>query len=1317
MAVLINNGPDIPDELLHAHEEGRVVFFCGSGISVPAGLPLFNGLVKRIHEEVGVQCPDSENAQLDSVLHSLEKTFVGGRVEVRKTLPKILAPNYNRNYAKVMHKSLLQLAKDKKNNLRIVTTNFYRIFENELKQLKIKTNKYVAPLLPVPKESRWNGIVYLHGLLAEQPSDADLENLVLSSGDFGLAYLLERWAARFVSELFRNYVVCFVGYSVNDPILRYMVDALAADELRGEKQTQVYAFSSFSAKKDNTQALVEKSWKDKNITPILYEAKRKNHKLLYDTFSKWGNVYSSGVDGKKQMVLEALQGKPAAWSKAVPEVGRMLWALRDKSIAKFFAELDPPPPFEWFEAFIAEQFDYTDLPSFGVTLSEQEYASEKEKAEQAKQKKAQSESNKALEFSFFNRPSPSLLAPRMGLFKRPYWDNNFDDVMLHLTKWLFKHMNEPKLLLWFCQQYATVHDIFLADIQQILVPSERNQNGTAMQIAPRMRSLWELLLAKRIKGNSYSQKYNMYNWCDKIQKQGLTPILRMELKKILEPCVVLREPWGLSLKRDASGSTPIAKKSMHQLVNGEITLRGEYIGTAFSIKKASGSNIEKYWNNSLPDLLLDFTALLHDVFRLASILEQADSESDLSYIHRPSITEDSQNKNYQSWTILVDFTRDAWLATAKVDPRKAHYVAEEWWRTPYPMFKRLAFFAATHSNIIPQEQAVEWLLTDDWLWHPGTKREVCRLLVSLAPRLKKPEQKKLEQSILLGPPRKLFREDLSDTEWEDISNHASWLRLAKLQSEGMKLELSEQKFQELSTKYSKWKLSEPKIDAAKRNGSDNDEFTDDESEKEEFPYWSGGVRRMPLTLLPRTMPELVDYLRNDENSTSRLGQTDWPAICKDNMRIAIRALRFLAKENIWPQEYWGQAFDAWSKASSTPKSWKHIKYLLEKFPDTVATASEEFIRSIIYPFGRWLEAVAKILDKQDEGLFFKLCQRVLEKEYSDEANTNDTNPANQAINHYVGSITEALLAYWQRTAPEKDQGLNEPFKEIFTSLCDTANSKFLHGRVLLVMRASMLFNVDESWTRENLIPLFDWKNKEAIAVWRTFLRWGNRFRPFLLAIKTEILEIGQQHDKLGSGEVEEEYAYFLTFIGLQLKDMFTSKELEKLKAVFSQFTPKHLATSIDSLEQFLEAATDKEKYWESTLQPFVHNYLPKNTELKTPEVSQAVASLCINAGAAFPQVLKDMKSWLQPFMAGSVLYQMSGAEPNSPASEESATSEPTLCEQFPEDSLAFLDKIVENRDNVQWYEKYLSKCLKNIEGARPQLITDQRFTRLSNLLN
>lgn len=53
MPKFIRNGPDIPERLLQAHEDGRVVFFCGAGISYPARLPGFAGLVERLYKALG----------------------------------------------------------------------------------------------------------------------------------------------------------------------------------------------------------------------------------------------------------------------------------------------------------------------------------------------------------------------------------------------------------------------------------------------------------------------------------------------------------------------------------------------------------------------------------------------------------------------------------------------------------------------------------------------------------------------------------------------------------------------------------------------------------------------------------------------------------------------------------------------------------------------------------------------------------------------------------------------------------------------------------------------------------------------------------------------------------------------------------------------------------------------------------------------------------------------------------------------------------------------------------------------------------------
>lgn len=51
----VANGPDVPNSLLQAHEEGHVVFFCGAGISYPAGLKGFQWLIDEVYRLEGLQ--------------------------------------------------------------------------------------------------------------------------------------------------------------------------------------------------------------------------------------------------------------------------------------------------------------------------------------------------------------------------------------------------------------------------------------------------------------------------------------------------------------------------------------------------------------------------------------------------------------------------------------------------------------------------------------------------------------------------------------------------------------------------------------------------------------------------------------------------------------------------------------------------------------------------------------------------------------------------------------------------------------------------------------------------------------------------------------------------------------------------------------------------------------------------------------------------------------------------------------------------------------------------------------------------------------
>jgi len=242
----VKNGPDVPERLLQAHEEGGVIFFCGAGISYPAGLPGFKKLANGLYSRLDVDPNPIQRAALksdrfDTAIGLLEDAYRGGRAAVRRELAAILTPTDTSIKATATHEALLTLGKCRNGKLRLVTTNFDCLFQAVIDRWGLALDTFQAPLLPVPK-NRWDGLIYLHGRLSPDLRANDLDHLVVSSGDFGLAYLTERWAARFVSELFRNCTVCFVGYSLNDPVLRYMMDALAADRQRGEAPREMYAF-------------------------------------------------------------------------------------------------------------------------------------------------------------------------------------------------------------------------------------------------------------------------------------------------------------------------------------------------------------------------------------------------------------------------------------------------------------------------------------------------------------------------------------------------------------------------------------------------------------------------------------------------------------------------------------------------------------------------------------------------------------------------------------------------------------------------------------------------------------------------------------------------------------------------------------------------------------------------------------------------------------------------------------------------------------------------------------------------------------------
>ena len=1246
----IKNGPDIPERLLQAHEEGRVVFFCGAGISFPAKLPSFAGLVKRLYQTLGEEPDSTQKAaikarQFDTAISLLETSIVGGREKVRQELESILNPDLRAKNATSTHEALLTLSKCREGQTRLITTNFDRLFEEVITKDSLPIKRFSAPLLPVPK-NRWDGLVYLHGLLSAKRQSNELDRLVVSSGDFGLAYLTERWAARFVSELFRKFTVCFVGYSINDPVLRYMMDAIAADRLLGESPFEMFAFGSFSKGQEKKQA---DEWQAKNVTPILYR-EHNRHSYLHKTLKAWAETYRDGVRGKERIVIESALARPLASTKQDDFVGRLLWALSDPSglPAKRFAELNPVPSLSWLEPLSEDRYRHTDLGQFGVS--------------------PKSAVDNNLAFSLIRRPSPYPLAPWMTVVDAGARCSRWDEVMLQLTRWLARHLDDPILLLWLVKHGGQLHHDLVWSIGCRLdeqAKFERDGNKAEMEriranapneiAGPSMRTLWRLMLTGRVK--SWIHAPDLYQWHDRFKLDGLTATLRLELREILTPRVLLRKPspW---LAEDVETGKPVRIK---ELVEWEIALSTDHAHSSLhDLSK------DERWTKELPELLSDFSGLLRDALDLMRELDGAKDKSDLSCIHQPSISKHPQNGDFHDWTALIELTRDAWLAVAAQSPERAALEAEIWWNIPYPLFRRLSLFAATQDDVIPPRQALDWLLANEhwWLWSIETQREAIRLLVALAPQLDAGMLAELEQAILAGPPHTMFKDDIEPERRTRIVDWKVWLRLAKISAVlGV---TGKKRLDELSKRYP-WKLE-----------------TD---QRDEFPYWTGDAdERRKLVATPRRRRELIEWLRQ-RAGTDHWPEDDWRQRCRDNFATTACALYALAREGIWPTDRWREAFQAWSEEKTIKRSWHYMA-------PVIADAPDKLIQVLVHNVSWWLEAIAKTSEGHEE-LFLSLTRRILALDPQDDVDSDD--PVTRAINHPVGHVTPALLNWWYRRSLEDKQGLPDELRLIFTKLCDTHIDKYRHGRVLLALNVIALFRVDPDWAREFLLPLFDWQRSEdeAHSAWEGFL-WSPRlYHPLMEEIKPFFLDTAKRYATLGKHN--RRYAALLTFAALDPGDTFTTTELRGATRTLSK---DGLRAAAQTLVHALEGAGDQRvNYWTNRVVPYLDRIWPKTKEHTSPDIAESLGHLCVVAQDAFPDAFSKLGAWLQPLpRPGSLVHLL---------------HEDNLCQRFPEPSLDFLASVIDEK--VQWPPSKLNACLEQIGSVNPELKNDARYERLINL--
>ena len=735
MPELVAGGPTIPVRLMNDLDSGKVVFFCGAGVSMGPGsdLPSFAGLVKHVYAANHIEPDAVENEALkiealDKALGLLERDERLGSHALRGTVTERLSAKPGGDL--IVHKALIDLSRNEQ-GIRLITTNFDdRFVEAGLDRGLVDS----APKLPLPKPHNWSSLVHLHGRIV--PNDGG-GNLVLTAADFGRAYLTERWAARFVTELFRSFTVIFVGYSVSDPVMGYLVDALAAERELGARFASAYAFANWDDS-DVGKSAASDGWRAKNVEPILYDA-RDSHRLLTETLVEWARLRKDPFHSRSRIAIREMAKMPAGPDD--PVVERVVWVLQDAVAAKALA--DEPP--------IVDEGDYGKLAAWLDVFAD---------------KGLLCCNTDDVDRNEADRSSAAVRLVDNGL--RWVNPNDLDMTRNWLAVWLAGHLHVPQLLDWALRNGGHLHPNLRREVKRSLAAED-------LDIPPRLRLLWTVLLDTRppdpwsgLWTSGRHKAASMDAERRRIEEEAVDSVAP---RLIVRPGPASGLAFRQHLEENPSPLSPIDVCGHLKLISGDDDARRRF-----------------------REILQSADAIVRHAETLTGYLERAldlGQEDDEVYpnsvLYRPSIAAHGQNRDHDNWTHLIDLARDCYVALSARNPKRAGNLLLRWTESREPLFKRLTLHALTENPNSNIRLARDVLLKDrkPGLWEIEMRREVMRFLRLAGKRLPRDLRVEIVRSIHAGPRSNKGLGPFSS--WERL-RYEKALRLHKLSVSGAVLD-------------------------------------------------------------------------------------------------------------------------------------------------------------------------------------------------------------------------------------------------------------------------------------------------------------------------------------------------------------------------------------------------------------------------------------------------------------------------------------------------------------------------------------------------
>ncbi len=533
------DGPSIPDILLERCDAGRVVFLCGAGVSVPSGMPNFVDLTRYVTEFFDPPA-DSEimaafrpwlvdqsaaNAPLDQIFNLLHLEY--GKDEVNALVTERLSVPLETTDFGREHGLIKRISSSQGGVPQIVTTNFDRLFEVGPEREDLVW--HMPPAFPdLNFGSKIEGITYLHGRLVDATSES--HPYVLSSADFGRAYLSEGWATNFIRHLLQRYTVVLVGYQAEDPPIKYLLQGLNHD---GQyDRSRLYAFDRGLPEE------IESKWRDRGVTAIAYS----DHSDLWNSMEAWADRADDPRRWRASIIAKSLQDPK---DLAPHERGQVAHVLRTVQGARSFSEADPAPHPEWVCVMDAnvrsgeQSSGYgSDAETFAPVAA---YGLDDDLGDISEDDRRQGVSNDNLLVWRDEDDNPNEFH-RLG--GRQVEGFEATPIRLgHIITWISKSIDSPVLAWWAIRQNG-LHPRLLQQFEWQVEHSKA--------LNERARHIWNLILEHHRDPRSRQWNGEWFDLKKRINVEGWTASVLRDFRRVATPRLEIKPPLGLGRSRPPS---------------------------------------------------------------------------------------------------------------------------------------------------------------------------------------------------------------------------------------------------------------------------------------------------------------------------------------------------------------------------------------------------------------------------------------------------------------------------------------------------------------------------------------------------------------------------------------------------------------------------------------------------------------------------------------------------------------------------------------------------------------------------------------------